>query len=65
MWTYVLSDLNGEELLECFTKKNRKNQINRFPNKKVIKIKGDKLYVIWKEYDNSLNSWTDKKNTVI
>ena len=28
---------------------------------KVIKRKGDKLYVKWKVYDNSFNSWIDKK----
>ena len=37
-------------------KKNYK-QSNR---EKVIK-KGSKLYVKWKRYDNSLNSWIDKK----
>ena len=31
---------------------------------KVIK-KGDKLYVKWKGYDNSFNSWIDKKYIVI
>ena len=31
---------------------------------KVIK-KGDKLYVKWKGYDNSFNSWIDKKYVVI
>ena len=28
---------------------------------KVIKKKGHKLYVKWKGYDNSFNSWIDKK----
>ena len=32
--------------------------------KKVIKRKGDKLCVKWKGYDNSLNSWIDKKDIV-
>ena len=27
---------------------------------KVIKRKGDKLYIKWKGYDNSFNSWIDK-----
>ena len=30
---------------------------------KVIKRNGDKLYLKWKGYDNSFNSWIDKKNT--
>ena len=29
---------------------------------KVIWRKGDKLYVQWKGYDNSFNSWIDKKD---
>ena len=29
--------------------------------KKVVKNKGDKFYVKWKGYDNSFNSWIDKK----
>ena len=28
---------------------------------KVIKRKSDKLYLKWKGYDNSFNSWIDKK----
>ena len=28
------------------------------------KRKGDKLYVKWKGYDNSFNSWIDKKDIV-
>ena len=31
---------------------------------KVIKRKGDKWYVEWKGYDNSFNSWIDKKDLV-
>ena len=33
---------------------------NKFRIKKVIKRKGDKLYVKWKGYDNLFNSWIDK-----
>ena len=29
-----------------------------------MKRKGDKLYGKWKGYDNSLNSWTDRKEIV-
>ena len=32
---------------------------------KEIKRKGDKLYVKWKGYDSSFNSWTDKKRHII
>ena len=43
-------------------KKNNKKQIKKhLGQKKVIKRKGNKLCVKWKEYDNSFNSWIDKK----
>ena len=32
---------------------------------KVIKKKGDKLYVKWKGYDNSFNSWIDTTGIII
>ena len=32
----------------------------KFRVEKVIKREGDKLYVKWKGYDNSFNSWIDK-----
>ena len=38
----------------------RTNQ-EEFIIEKVIKKKRDKLYVKWKGYDNSFNSWIDKK----
>ena len=31
---------------------------------KVIKRKGDKLYVKWKDYDGCFNSWIDKKDSI-
>ena len=31
---------------------------------KIIKRKGNKLHVKWKRYDNSFNSWIDKKDLV-
>ena len=39
------------------------NLINQkeFRTVKVIKRKGDKLYVKWKGYDNSFYTWIDKK----
>ena len=29
-----------------------------------MKRKGNKVYVKWKGYDNSFNSWIDKKNLI-
>ena len=49
-----------KKLLESFIKIS-KDVLNRVRIEKVIKRKGNKLYVKWKGYDNLLNSWIDKK----
>ena len=62
-WTYVLNDLNGEEIIGTFDENElQKTKQNEFRIEKVIKKKGDKLYVKWKGYDNLFNSWIDKKD---
>ena len=38
----------------------QKTNQKQFRIEKVIKRKGNKLFVKWKGYDNSLNSWIDK-----
>ena len=53
-----------EKLLEHSIKKNYKRIIKEFRIEKVIKRKGDKLYVKWKGYDISFNNWIDKKDLV-
>ena len=64
-WTYIINDLNGEEITGTFYGKElQKTNQKEFRIEKVIKRKGDKLYVKWKGYDNSLNSWIDKKDLV-
>ena len=65
-WTYVISNLKGKEIFETFYEKELQstNQI-QFRKEKVIKRKGNKLYVKWKGYDNSINSSIDKKDIVI
>ena len=64
-WTYVTNDLNGEEVIGIFYEKElQKIDQQEFRIEKVIKKKGDKLYSKWKEYDNSFNSWIDKKDLV-
>ena len=45
-------------------KNNCKKQIKKIRIGKILKRKGDKLYVKWKGYGNSFNSWIDKKNFV-
>ena len=64
-WTYVINNLNEEEITGTFyEKKLQKTNQKEFSIEEVIKRKGDKLYVRWKGYDNSFNSWIDKKDLV-
>ena len=42
----------------------QKTNKKEFRIEKVIKKKGNKLYVKWKGYGNSFNSWIDKKDIV-
>ena len=61
-WTYVISDLNGEEIVGMFYEKElQKANQKKFRVEKVIKRKGIKLYFKWKGYDSSFNWWIDKK----
>ena len=64
-WSYVINDHNGEEIIGTFYENELQGtKQNEFRIEKVIKKKGDKLYVKWKGYDNSFNSWIDKKDIV-
>ena len=64
-WTYVIDDLNDEEINGTFYEKElQKIDQQEFRKEKVIKKKVDKLYVKWKGYDNSFNNWIDKKDLV-
>ena len=59
----LLVILKVKKLLQCLTNKNcKKNKPKRV--KKVIKRKGDKLYVKWKGYDSSFKGWIDKKDNI-
>ena len=62
---HIIRDLKGEEIVGTFYKKElQKTNEKEFRVEKVIKRKGDKLYVKWKEYDSSFNSWIGKKDLV-
>ena len=53
----LLMTLMEKKLLERLTKTNCKRTNQReYKIEKVIKRKGDKLYVKWKGYNNSFNS---------
>ena len=63
--TYVINDLNGEEITGTFYENElQKTNQKEFRIEKVIKRKGDKLYVKWKGYDNSFNSWINKNDII-
>ena len=64
-WTYAISDLNGEPITGTFYEKElQKTNQKMFRIEKVLKRKGDNLYAKWNRYDNSFNSWINKKDLV-
>ena len=59
----MISDLNGEKIAGSFyEKESQKTSQEKLRIEKVIKRKSDKLYVKGKGYNNSFNSWIDKKD---
>ena len=61
----MISALNGEEITGSFYEKElQKTNQEKFRIEKVLKRKGDKLYVKWKGYNNSFNSWINKKDLI-
>ena len=64
LWTYVFSHLNGEEIIGSFCEQElQKTSQKKSGIVKVLKRKGDKMYVKWKGCDNRFNSWIDKKTS--
>ena len=62
-WTYVISDVNNEEIIGSFYEKElQKTNKKEFRIEKILKRKGDKLHVKWKGYDNLFNCWINKKD---
>ena len=64
-WTYVINNLNGGEIVGVFYEKKiaKKNQ-EKFRTEKLVRRKGDKLYVKQKDCKNSFNSWIHEKDIV-
>ena len=60
-WTYVI---NEEIIGRFYEKELKKTYQKEFRIEKVIKRKTDRLYITWKHYNNSFNSWIDKKDLV-
>ena len=60
---YYLKDLNDEKLGGTFYEQElQKTNSTLYVIEKIIKIKNDKLFVKWRGYNNSFNSWIDKKD---
>ena len=61
----MISDLNGEPITESFYEKElQKTSQEKFRIEKVLKRKGEKLYIRWKGYKNSFNGCINKKDLI-
>ena len=64
--TYQLKDINDEIIKGQFYEKElqlTKNTTGEYIIEKILKTKGNQIYIKWRNYDSSVNSWIDK-NTV-
>ena len=62
---YKLKDMTDEIIEGSFYEKelqNTKNTTGEYRIEKIIKTRIDKLFVNWRGYNNSFNSWIDKNN---
>ena len=64
-YTYVIKDLQGDTSKETFyEQKLQKTKQEVFCIEKVLRRKGDKLFIKWKKYTSSQNSWIDKSSVL-
>ena len=62
---YAISDLKGEEIIVNFHESElQKTNQEKSRIETVIKTRRNKLYVKWKGYDDSFNSWIDQNDFV-
>ena len=55
--------MNGEEIQGTFYEQElQRSHQDIFRIEKVIKTKGNKMYVKWKGYPDTFNSWIDKED---
>ena len=61
---YYLKDLNNEKLDGTFYEQElqKTKQNDLYTIEKILKTNKDKIYVKWRGYDNSFNSWINKNN---
>ena len=63
--TYKLKDMNNEIIKGIFYEKElqlTKNTSNEYIIEKILKTKGENIFVKWRNYDSSFNSWVNKYN---
>ena len=63
--TYQLKDMNNEIIKGQFYEKEfqlTKNTTGEYVIEKVLKTKGNQMYVKWRGYSNNFNSWTNKSD---
>ena len=63
--TYKLKDVNNKNIDGTFYEKElqkSKNVTGEYIIEKILKTKGNKIYVKWRNYNNSFNSWIDKNS---
>ena len=61
--TYQLKDMNNEIIKGIFYEKElqlTKNTTGEYIIEKILKTKGNQMYVKWRNYDSSFNSWVNK-----
>ena len=64
---YKFKDMNDEIIEGSFYEKElqkTKNTTGEYIIEKIIKTKNNKLFVKWRGYNNSFNSWIDKNNII-
>ena len=63
--TYKIKDLNDEVVKGIVYEKElqkTKNTSGEYIIEKILKTKGNQIYVKWRGYSNNFNSWIDKKS---
>ena len=63
--TYQLKDMNDEIIKGQFHEKElqlSKNTTGEYIIEKILKTKGNQMYVKWRGYSNNFNSWVNKYN---
>ena len=61
--TYQIKDMNDEIIKGIFYEKElqlTKNTSDEYIIEKILKTKGNQMYVKWRGYSNNFNSWVNK-----